>query len=191
MVENTSNRASDLGSQPGRVIWINGPFGIGKSTVGQLVLSELEAQGSTAILYDPEQIGERLRSEGRTPTNYHDSAEWRKRIRREIQQLARTPQTVVVPQTIGQLEHFDEIIGGLREAVLLHHFTLQASPRVHHERIANDSALRGEWGLNWNPSIVNTQRDARYEIFIGTDQLAAAEIADLILDQVRAKLNVT
>jgi len=61
-----------------RVVWLNGAFGIGKSTVAELLAERL----GDAIVFDPELIGAGLRAERaewRGLDDFQDIPEWRDR----------------------------------------------------------------------------------------------------------------
>lgn len=58
----------------GRVVWVNGPFGVGKTTVAELVASQLPS----GVLFDPEEVGFLLRRSVPVPTgDFQDVRAWR------------------------------------------------------------------------------------------------------------------
>ena len=62
-----------------RVVWINGPFGVGKSTVAEALVGGWP----DAILYDPELIGPLVRGLLPPPLNegdYQDIPLWRRLV---------------------------------------------------------------------------------------------------------------
>jgi chloramphenicol 3-O-phosphotransferase len=110
----------------GRVIWINGPFSAGKTSVANALAATLD----DAFLLDPELLGMVLREHlvppGAYPGDFQDLALWRSFTRDAVVAAARTA-TVIVPMTIARPDYFEEIVGGIRAQVPLDHFTLLVS----------------------------------------------------------------
>jgi hypothetical protein len=112
------------------LIWINGPFGVGKSTVArQLVRLRPDFR-----LFDPERVGFMLRS--LWPPNevpdFQDLPLWRELVTRILAAAASEPGgPIVVPMTLANPSYHEEIIGGLRaQGVDVRHFTLMAPAAV-------------------------------------------------------------
>src|SRR3954463_4363297 len=106
------------------VIWINGAFGAGKTSVAR----RIAALRRDALLFDPEQIGFLLRRllpmEG--VGDFQDLPLWREltlRLVREAGATARGPG--IVPMCLVNPAYFDEVVGGLRASGAdVRHFTL-------------------------------------------------------------------
>ena len=100
------------------VVMINGSFGVGKSTVANLLRKSL--QGS--VIYDPEWVGFVLRRlpggiklEGADTDDYQSIRLWRKSAvagTRLFRRFASGP--VIVPRAFSDRVHFDEIVMGIR-----------------------------------------------------------------------------
>jgi predicted kinase len=100
------------------IIWLNGAFGAGKSTVAGALLTRLPA----AQFADPETLGRVLQRITRAPA-YQDLALWRRLVRwvlrlRHAMGNRVHPNVVVVPMTLLRPEYRVEILGGLRRARL-------------------------------------------------------------------------
>lgn len=93
------------------ILWLNGSFGAGKTTVAY----ELQWRLEKAFVYDPENIGYFLREnapeECRTP-DFQDVRLWRDFNYETLKWVAGTyPGVIIAPMTINRQQYFDEIIG--------------------------------------------------------------------------------
>ena len=97
------------------ILWLNGTFGAGKTTVAY----ELQRRLENAYVYDPENIGYFLFQN--TPSQCHeadfqDISLWREFNARTLKMIAENyPGVVLVPMTIYKQQYYDEIIGQLTE----------------------------------------------------------------------------
>ena len=137
----TDQKAEPAKGPTGRVIWINGPFGIGKTTVArQLVVNE-----PNAALFDPEPLARLVRDatpRNRRPDDYQDAPLWRHLTVEALVGFAQTTD-VFVPMTVIDERHFLEIIGGLRTAAIdVRHFALTASPSTVRKRLLKRQVTR-------------------------------------------------
>jgi hypothetical protein len=108
------------------LIWINGPFGVGKTSVARRLAKKLD----DAWLFDPEQIGFMLRRvwPARDVPDFQDLPIWRELTLRTLAAAAKSSaRPIVVPMSLSNPDYFGEIVGGLRaEGVDVRHFTLMA-----------------------------------------------------------------
>jgi hypothetical protein len=122
------------------IVWLNGPFGGGKTTTA----AELDALLPEAVVFDPEQLGGAI-----VPTlggvepvpDFQDWRPWRELVVAALTSLDRyTGRTIVAPQTVVVEQYWDEIMSGLAAAgVRVRAFTLDSTPAEHERRIANDT----------------------------------------------------
>ena len=132
----------------GCVIWLNGAFGVGKTTVARALAAELPG----ALMVDPEDIGRMLRriipAADRT-CDFQDIPSWRRLTVATIESLLRDhPRPLVVPMTVVDPAYFDETVGRLRrDGVAVHHFTLAASPTTIRRRLL--WRLSAPWATRW------------------------------------------
>ena len=102
------------GAEP-LVVWINGAFGVGKTSVAEELVPLLPG----SLLFDPELIGVMLRdvipAEEQTD-DFQDIPAWRELTRDAVVALARAraPGVLVVPMTLVDERYFEEIVGGIR-----------------------------------------------------------------------------
>ena len=131
------------------IVWLNGPFGVGKTTVGRYLVEEW----NDAILFDPELIGMIVRATvpKEASVDFQTLRVWRESVLHFAQSFDRTyPGPIIVPMSVLDPSVHDEVIGGLRRAgVEVLQFTLMASETTLLDRITN-SEERGssEWRLD-------------------------------------------
>ena len=132
----------------GCVIWLNGAFGVGKTTVARGLAVELP----DALVLDPEGIGRMLRkavpAAPRT-SDFQDIPSWRRLTVATIESLLLDhPGPLIVPMTVVDPTYFDETVGRLRRSGrTVHHFTLAASPRTIRWRLLCRVAV--PWATWW------------------------------------------
>ncbi|MFJ5549146.1 AAA family ATPase [Streptomyces sp. NPDC093225] len=137
------------------VVWINGPFGCGKSTVTRHLAALLPG----ALVVDPEDVGHMLWRQlpgALREEEFELEPLWAPLTRLLVERCARTyGRPVVVPMTVSRLPVFEQLVGGLRRGGLdVRHFTLLADPATIRERLRRRMAERSEppdeWGeLSW------------------------------------------
>ncbi len=132
------------------ILWLNGPFGVGKTTCA----TELVAQHPGARTHDPEVLGWWLgRTLGRVTgtSDYQDLRAWRRGTVRAAARRARLGGVLVVPMTLLHPGHADEVLGGLAaRGHDVRHVTLHASPDELRRRIEGDDTDPGarQWRLD-------------------------------------------
>ena len=170
------------------VVWINGAFGAGKTTVAEKLIE----RWPEAILYDPELLGTLLYNLLPAPLNsgdFQDIPLWRRLLRiTAIELLSQYERPLVVPMTLVVPSYFEEIVGGLRrEGVRVDHFTLLASEETIMARVRGSD--REEWAMSQLPRLAGL-RDPLFERHIDSDTANADEIAGEIASAVMARPSV-
>jgi hypothetical protein len=119
------------------IIWINGPFGAGKTTL----VEELSKRLDTAMTVDPKLLGFMLmRMVPPPPTgDFQDLPIWRKLTVRTLQDIRREcDRPLLVPMTLVVPQYLDEIFGSLRMAgEEIWHFFLSLEEALLRTRIEN------------------------------------------------------
>ena len=163
------------------IVWLNGPFGVGKTTVTE----ELCRRIPTARGFDPERIGWILkRTVGLIrPGDYQDLPVWRAATVAAASRQARAADPLIIPMTVLRAQHLDELLTGLRErGHQVRHVLLDASVDVLVERIEADEASdpRG-WRLDNLGAFLVTRHDLRrHGQVVDTDELEPSEVADAV-----------
>lgn len=124
------------------IVWINGAFGAGKSTVAAQVRSQLPA----ARHFDPEYVGFVLSRFRPVPTgDFQDLPQWRSWVVRLGRLLARGGRPVVVPMTLIRTDYRAAVLGGLRErGVPVRQVVLRVPEPLLRARIDGDRTLPEE-----------------------------------------------
>ena len=159
------------------IVWINGPFGVGKTSVA----SELAALLPGSLVFDPELIGSfvcgLLPAELQEP-DYQDIALWRDLTRHIAESTsALYDRPLIVPMTLVVRDYFIEIVGSLtRSGVDVRHFTLLAS----RERILERHRGRPdyeEWGEQQLDRCLAALREPAFAVHLDTEDLSPEQVA--------------
>lgn len=161
------------------IVWLNGPFGVGKTAVAEALL---DARPDWA-LFDPEERGvELLRAAGRDVDDFQDLPVWRTSFVEDA--LARDGSTdLVIPMTVWRLDHYREILDGMKSVTEVRPIRLTASEAALRERISGDGSqpTATAWRLHHLDACVEAFDDPVFGDHIGTDGRSPAKIAALIL----------
>lgn len=160
------------------IIWINGPFGVGKTSVA----TELARQLRGALVFDPELIGTFVR--GLLPLDlqeddFQDIALWRDLTRYVAESTSTLYQDrpLIVPMALVVRDHFIEIVGSLRSSgVDLRHFTLLASREriLERHRGRDDYVMWGELQLD---RCLAALHEPAFALHLDTEDKSPVEIA--------------
>ena len=166
------------------VVWINGAFGVGKTSVAE----ELVGLLPNAILFDPEKLGVVLRAVvpvAEQTDDFQDIAAWRATTLAAVVSLARSrPGVVVVPMTVVDGSYFDEIVGGVRRSgVEVLHVALVAPTDVIEARLRARSHMEG-WGHDRVDRCVAALAGAQFAEHLDASVATAAQLALHIRAQV-------
>lgn len=172
----------------GVLIWINGPFGGGKTQTA----FELQRRLRGGFVSDPEHVGFALHR--MVPTalrgDFQDFAAWRAGVREALDRvLAASADPVIAPMTVVRTDYLAEIVGELRASGHeVHHFTLLAERATVLYRLRE----RGlGTGIKWDSSAVRRLDDCldrlqapEFATHIRTDEISVAQVAERIAGEV-------
>jgi hypothetical protein len=124
------------------LLWINGAFGVGKTTTAALV-RELDARWR---VFDPEWVGYMLRANlaELDVRDFQDLAPWRTLVPAVAEEIANlTGDDLLVVQTVLVEPYWDELHRGLRDRDLTpFHVVLDADEETLRARIRDDQVER-------------------------------------------------
>lgn len=108
------------------LVWINGPFGGGKTQTAH----ELQRRLPASVICDPEQVGFGLHRMTPRPlrADFQDFPAWRQGVYQVLDlTLSQHSGTVIVPMTVVEPEYFRQTVGRLRDRGHdVRHFSLLA-----------------------------------------------------------------
>jgi len=154
------------------IIWINGAFGSGKSSVAEAISRELKP----SFIYDPEQVGyflwdcfpDELKRKG----DFQHIKIWREfncKILKHI--YDNYSGTIIVPMTIYIKQYYDEVIGKLiSDGVNVKHFILMVTKQTVIDRLVR----RGDTSDGWAAQRYDVCSNA-FETTISREKLVADE----------------
>ena len=178
--------AGGRGPLPGTatLVWINGPCGVGKTATA----FELSRRLPGSVVCDPEHVGYGMQR--MLPPSlrsfWQDIPAWRQAVPELLRMaLAGHDGTVIVPVTLVDPGHFQEIIGGLRDdGVQVHHFALLARPATVVRRLRARSLGREPRTQPWEVEVLDEWlerlRRPEFARHVHTDDMTVAQVADTI-----------
>jgi hypothetical protein len=173
------------------IIWLNGGFGAGKTTLAQ----ELHRRLPDAVVYDPEEVGLMLWKWLPPNGDFQHLPSWRELVVATALSLRRYhAETLIVPMSLIRDGYRAEILGGLADAgeEVLHVF-LEADATVLRERLNARARLthpdkpdwdKGARALGMTPvdeMVAAAARQPDGTLMLRSDRLTPAELADKVL----------
>ena len=172
------------------IIWLNGGFGSGKTTLTE----ELHRRLPDAIIFDPEDVGYVLTQAVRAPTgDFQDLPSWRHLVVEHALTLRKFhTATLIVPMTLVNRQYFDEIIGTLREAgENVTHVFLDVPADVLESRIKAQVLCPGDpdrderarqWRLkNIGRCVAAAKEQPEHTVMLRSDRMDPSQLADAVL----------
>ncbi|MFF1678419.1 AAA family ATPase [Streptomyces sp. NPDC058256] len=162
------------------LVWLNGPFGGGKTTTATLLHQQLPG----SIITDPEEVGFLLRASlGDHPTRQPDFQNypmWRTLVAAVCTELDRhTRSSVIAPMTLLRREYADEIFDAVGKAgVEVHHLLLHAEPEAVRGRIESSMEFPGDEVRSEKVRAFRRRKLADYEDAYATWLRERAEVID-------------
>jgi gluconate kinase len=171
------------------IIWLNGAFGAGKTTLAK----ELHRRLPDAVVYDPEQVGRMLWEWLPPGGDFQHLPSWRELVVATALSLRRHhADTLIVPMSLIRDAYRAEILGGLADAgeEVLPVF-LDADAGVLRERLNARVLIPGNpqadqaarvFGLDQvDAAVTAATRQPAGTLVLRSDRLTPAELADEVL----------
>jgi len=169
------------------VVFINGSFGIGKTTVARLLAAQLPG----SLVFNPEPMGVilmRLAALARRPQDdFQDLAAWRWLGARAIRLARGLRGTVIVPMAFTNLTYLGEFLSYLRERrVPTLHFCLTAPHPVVLERLdARQRKGPTAWQLRHSAECCAAHGAPEFAEHVPTANRTPREVANEIATRIR------
>ena len=170
------------------IVFINGSFGVGKTTAAELLVSKLP----NSLLFDAEEVGSMLQKVLRPidwSGDFQDYPMWRGLTVDVAGQLReRYGRDLVMPMTIWRTDYFEEVMSGLRIVDAdVRHFCLTAPREVIRSRVLKRGEQKeGDWVFAQIERCVESFQNERFEEKIDSLVMSSEEIVNHILERVSA-----
>jgi hypothetical protein len=176
------------------LLWINGPFGGGKSQTAR----ELHSRLPGSLICDPEELGFGLQRmlPSRMRSDFQDFPAWRQGVYEVLDLALRSADgPVIAPMTLIEPAYFGEIIGRLTDAGHdVRHFALLADVRVIERRLRERAVvhaiqrLRGQhvplfretFAMRKLGLCLSRLSQPEFAIQLRTDHLSVPQVAEAI-----------
>jgi hypothetical protein len=179
--------ASGHGGRPGStmLLWINGPCGVGKKTTA----AELHRRLPGSVVCAPGAVGygmKRMLPPSLRHTFWQDIPAWRHSVLELLRlTLAGHNGPLIVPASLCDYGHFQEIIGSLRDdGADVHHFALLAEPATVVRRLRARSLGREPRTQPWETQVLGgwleQLRRPEFAQQVHTDHKTVAQVAEVI-----------
>ena len=168
------------------IIWISGPYGVGKSTLAEAIAKKMD----NAILFDAEEVGNAVRE------NYpgwpygvifEDYPLWSKFCYELLKDIHSSfSKTILVPMTMLRRSTYESILQKLMDdGIDVRLIILEASHKNIHDRIL----ARGEDEDCWCMQNINMSSDGSSAftegLHLNTDDVSVDELASIVLNSIR------
>jgi deoxyadenosine/deoxycytidine kinase len=169
------------------IIWINGPFGVGKTRLA----IELHAQLSDSFIFDPEEVGFMLRK--LTPpserlADFQDYPLWRELVTKLLVYSSKSVKHLIVPMTVVNSEYWTEIMGTLKQQnIVVKTIVLTAAKETLIKRLSQ----RGDEADSWPVQQIDRCLEGLKQIKapeLSTDALTTSELVQRIARLLRLPL---
>ncbi len=164
------------------IIWISGPYGVGKSTLAEAMAAKM----SNALIFDAEEVGNAVRENyPDCPYGYifEDYPLWGefcymllKDIHEKFQRDILVPMTLLREKSYGIIEKLN------RDGIKTYLVVLEASYQTVHDRILARGEEEGCWCME-NIELARVGSAALPGIHIQTDNRTVAELAAFVMEE--------
>ena len=170
------------------IIWLNGAFGAGKTTLAE----ELRRRLPDAVLYNPEDVGLMLWKWLPPGGDFQHLPSWRELVIATAVSLRRHHAGMVIaPMSLIRDAYRDEILGGLADAgeQVLHVFLeldagalrMRLNARVTHPGGTWDQGARKLGMTGVDEMVAAAARQPAGTLMLRSDKLTPAELADAVM----------
>lgn len=169
------------------VVWLNGPYGVGKSTLAE----KLRERTPDSFVFDAEEVGNAVR--GNTPPErfngyiFEGYPLWFRFCAELLGEIAdRRGRVVYVPMTLVYEDSFGKIAAPLAaRGIEARHILLTSTREIVHDRILARGEDEGCWCMENIDLCLDNQRDFRDVIRVASVGRTPDELADEVLERIK------
>lgn len=163
------------------IVWLNGAFGSGKTSVSKELYNRLEQ----AVLFDPEDTGIFLRRSVPNAfehSDFQDHPLWVKLNYEILEHLYSEPHSyIIVPMTIVEKDKYDGLITKLRNNNMdVRVVSLFAEATTIAKRLEERGDALGSWAFDQIDRCITGLRNLDYDLCVDTEKLNIHEVTDQI-----------
>jgi predicted acetyltransferase len=168
------------------IIWISGPYGVGKSTIAEAISAKLD----NALIFDAEEVGNAVRGNypdcpyGYIFEDYPLWGEFCCKLLKDVHE--KFHKNIIVPMTLLREESYSIISNLQQDGIDTKLIILEASYDTVHDRILARGEKKGCWCME-NIELARTGTAKLPGIHVPTDGKTVDESCDFVLDQVGFK----
>lgn len=167
------------------IIWLNGAFGSGKTSVSQ----ELKKLNPDMVIFDPEDVGLFIRASvpyGDKDPDFQDHKLWRILNFEIIKHLSESQtNNIIIPMTITNQCYYEEIINKLREhGHDVQVYSLRAPKEIIHKRLLERGDAPDSWAFHQTDRCLAFLNNDLSSTSINTVEHNIKEVAKIILQDI-------
>lgn len=172
------------------IIWINGAFGSGKSSVAECLSRNIPY----SYIYDPENVGyflwEMFPDEMKRKGNFQHIPIWREINYKTLKHIdSQFDGVIIAPQTIYIKQYYDEIISKfIEDKIQIKHFILSATKQTIINRLMGRGELPNSWAEQHIDKCLKAFETDITSIKISTDNKDIPEIVNEIIIKSECRL---
>lgn len=167
------------------ILWINGTFGVGKTTTSELIVKA----GARCRVFDPETVGSMLHHNLRDfgADDFQDLQPWRRLVPQTLSAVhGFTGADLVAPQTVLVEDYWTELHAGMTASGLdVFHVVLDCDEATLRQRIETDEVEVGarQWRLDHLDRYRAASRwmNAAADLVLDTTQMSPSDTATAVL----------
>ncbi|MGA3601658.1 AAA family ATPase [Lysinibacillus agricola] len=174
------------------IIMINGAFGVGKTTIANMLQNEIK----NSMIYDPEEIGFMLRNvvpedikrNEACTGDFQDLELWKELTVDVAKRLISNYKiNLIVPMTIRKIEYLHFIHNGFKSIdEQTYHFCLSASKETIYERLRLRGEAEGNWCFQQTDKCLEAYNKYDFKEYIDTEKVGI----NVIVHNIKEKLNI-
>ena len=165
------------------VIWISGPYGVGKSTLAEYMQSKMK----DALIFDAEEVGNAVRDNypdhpyGFIFEDYELWGDFCYKLIKDIHENFH--KNVIVPMTLLRQNSYRIIENLRKDGIDTHLVVLEADHQTVHDRILDRGEKEGCWCME-NIDLSRERTAALPGIHVATDDKSVVELYEWICNEI-------